>query len=116
MKREDRFPSNPKWLKAANCAEPITLQISSIDQEELSPSGGDTTAETILSFRNEHRRLILNVTIWKQVAELHGDDDAEWVGKLIEVFPTECDFKGENVPCLRVREASAKADEASIPF
>ena len=114
MRREDRFPSSytkSLWLKPANQKEPINLVISSIEQVELQGE-----METVISFKNDERKFICNVTCWKLCAAVLGDDDKDWIGKAICIHPDECDYQGAEVACLRCRAVPDNIDESEIPF
>jgi hypothetical protein len=65
-------------------------------------------------FSNGSKGLTLNRTNNRTIRGAFGDDTAGWTGKVIEVFPTQADFRGHLVGALRVRipppkEATAAA-------
>lgn len=91
----------------------VTLTISSLDQEEVR---GDKGKELrwVLSFHEmdeRHRkdntrprkRLILNKTNAKQIAQLYGPETNDWAGKRITLYGTTCQAFGDTVGCLRIR-------------
>ena len=102
MKRDDIFPS--KYLKAADLAgKPVVVTITSADLEHLKNGSGEEQAKTVLSFAGGKKTLPLNMTNWDSVADICGDDTADWVGKRIELYPTTTTLKGEVKPCIRIR-------------
>jgi len=68
----------------------------------------------ILYFANQPKGLVLNKTNAKRIAKLYGPNTEGWIGKPVTLYPSECDFQGETVPCVRVRE-SAPAMTAPQP-
>ena len=54
-------------------------------------------------FTNDERGLVLNKTNNRTIRGAFGDDTADWIGKIIVVFPTMTDFRGKMAPALRVR-------------
>jgi len=63
----------------------------------------------------------LNKTNAKIVGKYYGQDYDKWGSKEIEIFPTETEFNGQLVPCIRVRveaprEANGGGFDDDIPF
>jgi hypothetical protein len=54
---------------------------------------------------------VLNRTNAKRIAKLYGPDTDKWLGKPITLYPSECDFGDETVPCLRVRPEAPQIDD-----
>ena len=50
-----------------------------------------------------NRGLLLNKTNLRTLRGAFGDDTANWIGKIIVVFPTMTDVRGKLTPALRVR-------------
>ena len=102
MKRDEIFPS--KYLKAADLAgKPVVVTIASADLEHLKSGSGEEQAKTVLSFVGGKKTLPLNMTNWDSVADICGDDTADWIGKRIELYPTTTN-QGRSEACIRVRE------------
>jgi hypothetical protein len=57
----------------------------------------------VIEFEEFDRGMVLNRTNLKRVIELHGTETDDWTGKKITLYPSETDFQGKTVPCLRVR-------------
>jgi hypothetical protein len=47
--------------------------------------------------------LLLNKTNAKTIAQMYGNNPAQWVGKLVTLFPTSTSVGGEERDCIRVR-------------
>jgi len=72
-----------------------------------------------LKFQGKKKALVLNKTNARVIAKYHGKNTDGWIGKEIEIFPTETEFNGSLVDCIRVRVETPKAiDDFSddIPF
>jgi hypothetical protein len=75
----------------------------------------------VLNFKGKEKGLVLNKTNAKIVAKYYGPDYDKWGGNEIEIFPTETEFNGQLVPCIRVRvekpvAAAADGFMDDIPF
>jgi hypothetical protein len=100
----DSIPS--KWLKAGDLeGKPHLVTIKRFSVEEI----GDGK-KPVVWFREQEKRLGLNITNGKKIETICGSaDPANWVGKRVVIFPTETEFKGETVDCIRVRAPKAGA-------
>ena len=56
-----------------------------------------------LVFDEFDRPMVINRTNIKRLIAHLGNDTDAWAGKKITLYPSEADFKGEVVPCIRVR-------------
>jgi len=65
-------------------------------------------------FDNHKRGLALNKTNLRTLWGAFGDDMSGWVGKIIEVFPTQTDFGGRMVAALRVRMPPPKTPKEQL--
>ena len=74
--------------------------------------GDDEETRPIVFFKEYEKGLCLNVTNTKRIIGLYGDEDTGWVGKRITIYPSECDFKGDTVPCIRVKKQAPTAVDA----
>ena len=61
-----------KWLSPADLQRPVTVTILSVDVEELRQADGSRANKLVLTFRNAHKRMVLNQTQAKWLAELLG--------------------------------------------
>ena len=74
----------------------------------------------MLWFSNDDRGLVLNKSNNRTLRGAFDDDTANWVGKVIAVFPMMTEFRGKMVPALRVRipppkEAAASPSNGAAP-
>jgi hypothetical protein len=89
-----------QFLKAGDFDGPQVLTMRKVYNERI---GQDKTEKPVLYFQDLDQGLVLNATNGKTIAELYGWETREWDGKTIEVYPTQTDFGGKTVDCLRVR-------------
>ena len=101
------FPS--KWLAAADLNnEDRIVQIKQIiPSEEV---GQSKDKRPIVYYQGVEKGMVLNKTNAKRIAKLYGADTDKWIGKFITLYPSECDFGDETVPCLRVRQDAPQVD------
>lgn len=99
MKATDLCPA--PHLEAADFTGDTTCTIKAVDFAEV---GEDKTNKGVLWFDEFNRSLVLNRTNLKRVIAQHGGETDEWTGKTITLYPSETDFAGRTVPCIRVRE------------
>jgi hypothetical protein len=115
MKRSERFPS--KYVKAADLKpEGAVVTIDRLEMEDVG-QGKDKRSNPVLYFRNASRALVLNSINDETIGKLLGsDDDREWRGQKICLYPTTTTFGKEVVDCVRVRGVDGgEGDENPAP-
>jgi len=121
--RDEYFPS--QWLKAADLGDVGNEQAVMIEYEageliEDRETGKSTTKPTV-KFAGIEKPMILNVTNWRVIAALHGENSASWPNRWITLFVTTTEAFGETHVVLRVRptapapQAIPQAVPASSP-
>ena len=100
-----------QYFKAANFDGPQVMTIRKVYKERI---GQDKTEKPVLYVEDNEQGLVLNQTNANAIADLYGWETRDWIGKPIEVYPTQTDFGGKQVDCLRVR-APEVDDTAAIP-
>ena len=116
MKVNEMFTGN--FLAAADLkGKAHKLRIEALTQEEL---GDPKENKWVLKFAGKEKKLVLNKTNTNAIAEMHGDETDNWMGKTVILFPTKTEFGGKKVDCIRVKVPEpvvemAAADE-DIPF
>ena len=101
MANVDDVYSSGQHLKAEDLkGRAIKLIISGCEVVDFKEGGGKKLA---LKFQGKDKGMVLNKTNTKIVAKYFGKDYDKWAGKEIEIFPTETEFNGQLVPCIRVR-------------
>jgi len=106
MNLTDAFPS--KYLKTEDLkGQDATVVIEAIEQVTL-PNGQGR--KLMATFRGKSKAWIVNKTNANTIAKLLGSTDTDdWAGQEITIYPTETEFQGEMVDCIRVRRRKAPA-------
>jgi hypothetical protein len=91
-----------KFLKAQDLTTEKKFKIKSVTAEEVG-AGRDKEKKLVVWFSNDDRGLVLNKTNNRTLRGAFGDDCAGWAGKIVVIFPTMAEFRGDMKPCLRVR-------------
>lgn len=98
MKISEAFPS--KYVSAAELqGQDVTVAMSHVVMEEVD----DNEPRPVLYFQGMSKGLVLNRTNATTIADMYGDDTDGWAGRPITVFPTQTEFRGKQVACIRVR-------------
>jgi hypothetical protein len=96
----------------------VVVTIDRVTRETLK-NGDEQKVKPVIYFRGAKKALVCNVTNWTEIADLTGkDDDADWKGVVIELYPHTTEVKGKPTPCVRVRaprqaELSLKTSSAA---
>ena len=103
------FPS--KFLKAADLqGKTYKLTMRGVEMEDI---GGDH--QPVLYFMKTDKGIGLNKTNMNAIADVYGFETNNWAGKEVEIFPATTMFKGQNVPCIRLRVVAPAAAAGAIP-
>ena len=93
----EMFPS--KYMRNSDLnGRPMRVTIAEISRENLNGE-----SKYVVSFSNQQKRLILNKTNGTAIARLLGGNSDNWIGQEIILAPVMVDFKGDQVPSIRVR-------------
>ena len=87
-------------LEAADLPGDTELTIASVTFEEV---GSEKVRKGVVHFEELERGLVVNRTNLKRIVGHHGDETDDWPGKKITLYPSETDFQGATVACIRVR-------------
>ena len=103
--RDELFPS--KYIKHSDLnGQEVTVTIAGLDIEEV---GMDRETKPVLSFKDEKKGLVLNMTNYDAIAEAYDEQTDNWPGKKIILYPDKARFGGKIVDCVRVKPAEATA-------
>jgi hypothetical protein len=107
------FPS--KYIKASDLGGrdvPVT-----IDHLKMESVGRDKDEKPVLFFRGKQKGLVVNKTNANKIAAILGSQETDhWIGKTILLHPTETEFDGEEVACIRVRPYNNNSRQAAAPL
>ena len=97
LKMSTAFPSN--YIRAADLqGRTVRVVMRSIAMEDI----GDDH-KPVLYFQGKEKGLVLNKTNGNNISMVYGDDSDNWMGQVIELYPTMVDFQGRSVEAIRVR-------------
>lgn len=109
MKIGSAFPSD--YLKAADLNErPVNVTVKAVKIEEV---GRDKDQKPVLYFQGKTKGMVLNKTNSRTIAKIVGSEETDdWNGVEIQLYPTETEFAGEMVDCIRIRANKAQPGKA----
>ena len=100
MNINSAFPS--KFLKASDLDDQtVTVKIADVKIEQV---GQNQETKPVAYFEGKKKGLVLNKTNSRKIAQIAGSPETEdWVGVEVAIYPTETEFGGESVECIRVK-------------
>jgi hypothetical protein len=98
-----------RFFKATDLAAEKRLKIKSVTEEEVG-IGKDKEQKLCVWFTTDNHGLVMNRTNIRTLVGAYGDDTAGWVGRIIVVYPTSAEFRGQMKPALRVRIPPPKSN------
>lgn len=102
MNINEAFPSN--YIKASDL-KGQTVQVA-IDRVEMEEVGRTKDRKAVVYFKGKEKGLVLNKTNANKIIQLSGSPATEdWRGFVVSLYPTETEFGGEQVECVRVKAA-----------
>lgn len=111
MNINDAFSSN--YIKASDLqGRDVPVVIRGV---EIEPVGRDKDQKPVIYFRGKEKGMVLNKTNANAISKLYGADTNGWLGKSIIIYPTETEFGGETVECIRIRLKAGPGAAAPAP-
>lgn len=109
----DAFPSN--YLKASDLQG--REAVVTIDRVEFEAVGREREMKAVVYFQGKQKGIVLNKTNAKKIIEIAGSSlTEEWHGTAITLYPTETEFGGETVDCIRIKPVGKNAKKrAPVP-
>jgi len=106
------FPS--KYVKAADLQGKDVTAIVNLVQKEKMQNGDELP---VVYFKGKEKGLVLNKTNANTIIGIMGGANTDaWTGKPITLFPTQTDFQGKIVDCIRIRPGGPVPQPASGPL
>jgi hypothetical protein len=119
------FPS--KYVKASDLKDQThVVKIADVKIEEV---GQNKETKPVAYFEGKAKGMVLNKTNSRKIAQIAGSPETEdWVGVEVAIYPTETEFGGESVECIRIKapkgtrtvtsegSQAAPVTESDIPF
>ena len=107
------FPS--KYLKAADIGDrQVLVTIDAITIEEIDDDD-HAIRKPVVYFQGKEKGLVLNITNGKAIAALYGEETDDWIGREVILYSRMVDFKGNEVPGLRVKAPVRAMREVNSP-
>lgn len=105
----EAFPSN--YIKASDLkGRSVVVEI---DRVEFEPVGQNREMKPIIFFVGKDKGLVLNKTNANKIISITGSTETEeWAGTSILIYPTETEFAGDTVECVRIKPAPAAVARA----
>jgi len=114
MNIKSAFPS--KYIRESDLGgKDYTLTIQSVQIEDLGGEDSPKDRKPVVMFKETSKGLGLNRINSNTIAKLLGEETDQWTGKRITLFPTTTEFKGDTVPCVRVRDILPPQAAATTP-
>ena len=108
----DAFPSN--YLKASDLGGREV--VVTIDRVTFEAVGREKEMKAVLYFVGKQKGIVLNKTNAKKIIEISGSAiTEEWAGTSIKIYPTETEFGGETVDCIRIKPVGKQAITMTAP-
>src|SRR5678815_4392698 len=102
MNVRSMFPS--KFVAAHDlCGQDVNVTIAGIKVEGV---GTDEEQRPVLYFQGMTKGMVLNRTNARRIEQLYGAETESWVGRPVTLYPSETEFGGDTVPCIRVRQVA----------
>lgn len=102
------FPSD--HLKASDLqGREVNVTISHVEMKDI---GGDP--KPVVYFIGKEKGLVLNKTNASAISQMHGHETDMWVDRPITLFPSQTDFQGKIVPCIRVKIGAPVYHQAPV--
>lgn len=102
----EAFPS--KYLKASDLQGREV--IVTMDRVDFEPVGQKKEMKAVLYFQGKDKGLVMNKTNANKITEITGSAlTEEWRGQRIRLYPSETQFGGDMVDCIRIKPLNGSA-------
>lgn len=109
MNSRSMFPS--KFVAASDlCGQDVSVVIAGIKIEAV---GTDEEQRPVVYFQGMQKGMVLNRTNARRIEALYGTETDGWVGRPITLYPSETEFGGDTVPCIRVRQQAPMLNQVA---
>lgn len=98
-------------LEAADLEDDTVVTIKSWERHEVGP---DKVIKGVIYFEEMERGFVINKTNRVILQALFGRYVEDMIGKQITIYPTECQFEGKMVPCLRIKNKHPAAAKPQL--
>lgn len=85
--------------------EELLVTIAKFEGEEsVKNTDGKESAKTVLYFKEQVPKMIMNITNGNTLSNLYGSHPDKWIGKQIQIFATPVKAFGKTQDALRIRD------------
>ena len=108
-----------RFLSQLDCEPPILLTITGCKWDNVAPANAKSEEKVVLTFQENPKPLVLNVTNYNIVRKITGKDEIEdWVGTQVVAYVNpDVEYQGEIIGGVRLREPkSQQPKKESVPF
>ena len=77
------------------------VTITGVDFAEV---GAEKVTKGVIRLEEFDRGFVVNRTNLKRIIGWHGAETDDWSGKKITLYPSETEYNGDTVDCIRVRQ------------
>lgn len=103
------------YVAACDLETDRNVTIKEVKQEEVKNESGSDVCP-IVYFAELPKPMVMNKTNAKRIATIYGPDTDAWIGRQVTLYASETTYRGEVVPCVRVRpNPPAATVPASVP-
>ena len=83
----------------------LTISATTLKEFDEETDAGEAYKKKriVLAFSETDKTMVLNATNLDMVVSHHGEDRSDWPGKSLTFYPATTKFRGETVPCMRIR-------------
>lgn len=81
-----------------------------VGEEDVKNADGKTSQKTVLYFKENVPKMIMNITNGNVISSLYGTHPDGWIGKKIQVFATPVKAFGKTQDALRIRDFKPRDD------
>lgn len=82
----------------------VPVTIDKVQSEKLSLPGKKPSDCAVVYFVGKEKPIIMNTTNLRTLRNKFGKRVADWHGKQVVLYPTVTKLRGNQVPCIRIRE------------
>lgn len=81
-------------------------------EEEVKNNDGKASLKTVLYFKENVPKMIMNITNGNTISALYGSQPEKWIGKQVQIFATPVKAFGKTQDALRIRDFIPKISVA----
>lgn len=107
------YPS--PWVSPDDIGRPTTVIVTAVTVEEFRQPDGTKQPKIVLAFKGARKRLPLNKTQAKALAELLGDDAEKWAGRTIILAPGMAPNRKATIAVGMAKRPPAETEEPEPP-